>query len=81
MNICTNAKFAMRENGGVLRISSEDVSIDKESDLKFVNLKNDKYMKISISDTGCGMDEKIISRIFEPFFQLKQGKVQVLDYL
>lgn len=74
MNLCTNARDAM-PGGGVLSVSTEV----KEQDAVYAEAQGlpqpGKYASISVTDTGQGMDEKIIQRIFEPFFTTKeQGK-------
>lgn len=68
MNLVINAKDAMPE-GGILKISTEIKEIEKDMDTKgYV-----KYVLLSVSDTGHGMDEKTKQRIFEPFFTTKES--------
>ncbi len=71
MNLCTNARDAMPE-GGILMIETEVVELDKEYARTHALIKPGKYMLISISDTGYGMDENTKARIFEPFFTTKE---------
>jgi signal transduction histidine kinase/CheY-like chemotaxis protein len=68
MNIAINAKHAM-PNGGMLIFKSSNVVLSEEEciDPEFA-LEPGKYIKISISDTGVGMDEETKMHIFEPFF-------------
>ena len=57
--------------GGNLFIGTENVLVDEQ----FVNankVKPGRYVKISVKDTGMGMDEKTKQRIFEPFFTTKE---------
>lgn len=68
MNLYTNAYQAMRGNGGTLTISTEKVKLE---DNVALNLKNGTYCKISVKDTGHGMDRETQKRIFEPFFTTK----------
>ncbi len=72
MNLCTNAYYAMRENGGILGVRLYKTAIDKE-DSKVVSseLMPGNYVQLEVSDTGCGMDHKILERIFEPYFTTK----------
>lgn len=70
MNIYVNAWQAMPE-GGELHIQTENVEIDKGHALPF-EVEPGKYAKISITDTGIGMDEDTRKRIFDPFFTTKE---------
>ncbi len=73
MNLAINARDAM-PRGGKITIFTENITIDKNSHLNS-HLKEDSYVKLSISDTGTGMNEDILSHLFEPFFTTKpQGK-------
>lgn len=75
MNLCTNAKQAMQEKGGVLELSLTEETIDKKKESVLTDLSLGKYLKIKVSDTGCGMDPVTIKRVFDPFFTTKdQGK-------
>ena len=71
MNICTNAAHAMGEKGGILdvRLITMDLSPEEASHL---NLKPGNYIRLSISDTGPGIDPAIVNRIFDPFFTTKK---------
>ena len=69
LNLCINAKDAM-PNGGRLLLQSQTVSAAALSE-HFFRPKSDKYVVISVSDTGSGMDAEIKKRIFEPFFTTK----------
>lgn len=71
MNLIMNAIEAMPE-GGELKIVSLVLSIDQESHRVHGELKPGNYVMLSVSDTGRGMDESTLSRIFEPFFSTKQ---------
>lgn len=72
MNLCTNAVHAMEEKGGVLEISLSSVYLDKEAVQSFQNLAPGNYAKLTVSDTGPGIDPEIIDRIFDPFFTTKE---------
>jgi signal transduction histidine kinase/DNA-binding response OmpR family regulator len=71
INICINASHAMEETGGVLKILVDNMVIDKATDEKYP-LARGKYLKITITDTGHGMDPLIINRIFDPYFTTKE---------
>lgn len=70
INLVTNARDAMPK-GGVLIISTEILEIDENFTKSHGFGKPGKYVVISVSDTGIGMDEKTKARIFEPFFTTK----------
>jgi PAS domain S-box-containing protein len=71
MNLSVNARDAM-PNGGTLTIETGDAVLDKE----FCHANNwareGQYVLLSVSDNGCGMDPKTLSRIWEPFFTTKE---------
>ncbi|MEN6438618.1 MAG: PAS domain S-box protein [Syntrophobacter sp.] len=71
LNLCTNAAHAMRENGGVLTISLARVDIASGSGAAGPGVEDGPYLKLSVSDTGHGMDEGVKQRIFNPYFTTK----------
>jgi len=73
MNICTNAYHAMRDQGGVLRVELDSfVQLGHDSEKGQEAIPPGKYVRLRISDTGCGMDEHTVARIFEPYFTTKE---------
>ncbi|MFW2372303.1 MAG: PAS domain S-box protein [Gammaproteobacteria bacterium] len=70
INICTNAYHAMREKEGILHVKLEQVSIDVEQ-ANLVSINPGSYIKLEISDSGHGMDEQTLERIFEPYYTTK----------
>ncbi|MBC2717362.1 MAG: response regulator [Desulfobacteraceae bacterium] len=71
MNLCTNAYYAMRESGGVLDVSLTQVELRPDNLLRKVNLPSGSYVKLRISDTGSGIDNLTMDRIFDPYFTTK----------
>ncbi len=72
LNLYVNAWQAM-PNGGDLYLETDNIRLDKDYiDTKPFSVKPGLYVKISITDTGIGMDQKIQQRIFEPFFTTKE---------
>ncbi len=73
-NICLNARDVMPE-GGKLTIITKNITMHQSHKEYISNLVQGDYVKITISDTGFGMDKKTKLRIFEPFFTTKpQGE-------
>ncbi|MBI5058992.1 PAS domain S-box protein [candidate division KSB1 bacterium] len=72
MNLCTNAFHAMRDDGGVLTVEFDSLVVDAEFARRHVNLHTGRYVCLSVSDTGCGMDPATRERIFDPFFTTKK---------
>ncbi len=73
VNLCTNAAQAMAASGGVLSIRLEPVILDPETASSYAPLHPGAYVKLSVQDTGCGIDPDHIDRIFDPFFTTKEA--------
>ena len=75
MNLCTNAAHAMGDSGGVLEILIGTVEIDEKVASVNPDFNPGLYQRLTVSDTGHGMDKEIQARIFDPFFTTKaQGE-------
>lgn len=72
MNLCTNSYHAMMDKGGVLTLKLEEEEVDESLASSVTNLEKGRYVVITVSDTGHGMDHATIARIFEPFFTKKE---------
>ncbi|MGA3174255.1 MAG: ATP-binding protein [Syntrophorhabdales bacterium] len=68
VNIGTNAIQAMTEKGGKLSVSLERVAIDSPLRLAFVVLPPGSYARLVFADTGPGIPDSVMDRIFDPFF-------------
>ena len=72
MNLFTNAYHAMEEKDGKLRVTLKEVVL-RVDDLK--GMSPGTYLCLTVSDTGIGMDQSTIDRIFDPYFTTKkEGK-------
>ena len=71
MNLCTNAGHAMREKGGILRVSMNSVYLSTEEASGYADLRQGQFLRIEICDTGTGIAPQILERIFEPYFTTK----------
>src|SRR6185369_12225227 len=72
MNLCTNASHAMREQGGRLTVRLESARLDDAGGSETRRLREGTYARLTVSDTGTGMDSDTLQRIFEPFFTTKE---------
>ena len=70
LNIYVNAWQSM-PGGGEVHLEIENVTLD-EGFVKPYDLKPGRYVKISVADTGVGMDKATQARIFDPFFTTKE---------
>jgi PAS domain S-box-containing protein len=68
-NIIINAAQAM-PNGGTINISGENVTLAQDN---AVGLSAGNYVNVTFTDTGCGMSEETVKRIFDPYFTTKAG--------
>lgn len=71
VNLCTNAFQAMEADGGTLTIDLEEVEADEALLKRTPALQSGRHIRMSITDTGQGMDAVTRERIFEPFFTTK----------
>lgn len=72
LNLYVNAGQAM-PGGGDLYLEVENVSVDPGyANTWSFNIRSGRYVKISVTDTGCGMNHRTRIRIFEPFFSTKE---------
>jgi len=74
MNLVINASEAIGENNGVIDITTGSIECDQSYLKKCLlgeNLSGGAYVSLEVTDTGCGMDEKTVSKLFDPFFTTK----------
>jgi len=71
MNLCSNAIQATSA-GGTLRVALEAAELPAERALSNGTLRPGHYVRLTVEDSGSGMDAATLSRIFEPFFTTKE---------
>ena len=71
MNLGTNAAYAMRERGGVLSVELDAITVGPEAPDLSTEEEPGRYLRLRVSDTGCGMSHEVRERLFEPFFTTK----------
>jgi signal transduction histidine kinase len=73
LNLVINARDAMPD-GGRLIVAVEEVEVAESAALTQVEGRAGRYARLSVSDTGTGIDDKTRAKLFEPFFTTKEGK-------
>jgi CheY-like chemotaxis protein len=69
VNLATNARDAMPD-GGTLNFAAEVETVEENADHP-AELRRGRYVRLSIADTGAGMDQRTLARVLEPFFSTK----------
>jgi CheY-like chemotaxis protein len=74
MNLCTNAYHAMEEKGGTLTVGLKEVTLSESEMVEYPNFENTQtqFIAIEVSDTGCGMTDAVMERMFDPYFSTKE---------
>ena len=68
MNLCSNAYQALDEGGGTITVAIDHCTIGKQFPRDLPHLRAGKYIRLSVQDTGHGIDSYHLERIFEPFY-------------
>jgi two-component system, cell cycle sensor histidine kinase and response regulator CckA len=73
LNLCLNSRDAMPEGGELLLRTGSVTGVELRK--RFQEARQEQYLRISVTDTGKGIDKAIKNRVFEPFFTTKsQGQ-------
>ena len=71
INLCTNADHAMPD-GGVIVVKLKNIELDEKTAAKYPELSPGRYVNLTVSDTGHGISQGDIDRIFDPYFTTKE---------
>ena len=75
MNLCTNAYHAMKDTGGDLKIIVDSYEFEKDTVIRYVKVKKGEYVRIVVEDSGVGINDETMKKIFDPYFTTKpQGE-------
>src|SRR5262245_27522526 len=70
LNLCTNGAHAMK-NQGTLHVDLDTVEVNDDLPLSHGSLPAGRYVRLAVTDAGCGIDGATLERILEPFFTTK----------
>ncbi len=71
VNLCTNAAHAMEQSGGVMTVELKPIVVGDADVAGSSDLQAGPYVKLSVADTGMGIESQNSNRIFEPFYTTK----------
>jgi PAS domain S-box-containing protein len=71
MNLVINARDAMGESG-TINIYTNNLTANNSDYFSTISVPTGNYIRLIVTDTGCGMDKDILEHIFEPFFTTKE---------
>ena len=72
MNLCTNAYHSMFDQGGTLEVILKPETLSPGTKAEQFGLQPGPYLKLTVADTGCGMNYATIKKIFDPYFTTKE---------
>jgi signal transduction histidine kinase/CheY-like chemotaxis protein len=70
VNLAVNARDAI-SGAGTITVETSEQQIDEDASRAYADLACGRYVRINVTDTGCGMTSEVSSQVFEPFFTTK----------
>ena len=71
VNLFNNAHHAMQPDGGEIKITLDRLLLEEPFTVTTGTLKPGDYVRLSVGDSGCGMEREVLDHIFDPFFTTK----------
>jgi len=71
MNLCSNAAHSMEEETGIIEVRLETTILNDHLAAQYEDLTAGRYVKLTVKDTGEGIDPEIMDRIYDPYFTTK----------
>jgi PAS domain S-box-containing protein len=71
VNLVTNAAHAIGDKRGLIEVKLDERAVSEEEILLYSEVPTGNYVRLMVSDNGCGMDSLTVQRIFDPFFSTK----------
>jgi PAS domain S-box-containing protein len=72
MNLYNNAAYVLKESGGLITVSLDNIDVVDGGMTGYPDMKSGKYLRLSVSDTGQGIQDDILDKIFDPYFTTKK---------
>ena len=72
MNLCTNAYHAMREQCGILTVALDEEEIQGVDHTVNSDIPPGRYVRLEVSDTGDGIENRLLDKIFDPYFTTRK---------
>jgi PAS domain S-box-containing protein len=72
LNLCTNAAQAMEPDGGTLKVSLRKEDLARPRRIYGGQLRPGSYYRLTVNDTGKGMEQELLEKIFDPYFTTKE---------
>ena len=71
-NLCTNALHALPREQGTITVGLDEYVITENNPLDLQKGQAGNYLRLTVSDTGCGMAQETLNNVFDPFFTTKE---------